>query len=220
MTTTTPPRLYHYWRSTSSWRVRFAFAHKGIEAELIPVNLLADEADAPAHLARNPMGHVPVLELPAKESSPPRFIGESLAILEWAEETHPDLPLLPRDPWRRARARQLAELINSGTQPLINLGVAQRHSDDPAAQKAWNQHWIRKGLGAFEALASETAGRYCLGEELTLADICLAPQCYSAARNEVPLAEFPTLARINARLLELEACQRSHPDRFAPPTAK
>jgi maleylpyruvate isomerase len=209
-------RLYHYWRSTSSWRVRFAFAFKGIEAEMIAVNLLADESEKPEHLERNPMGHVPVLEVLSPPLGKPRYIGESLAIIEWAEETHRDRPLLPADPLDRARVRQLSELINAGTQPLINLGVGGYHSNDPEAQKSWNQHWIRKGLGAYEKLASETASRYSLGNELTLADVCLIPQCYSAARNEVTLDAYPTIARIHEAVLALPACQVSHPDRFAP----
>jgi maleylpyruvate isomerase len=212
-------RLYHYWRSTSSWRVRFALAAKGIPAEYVAINLLENESESPAHLARNPMGYVPVLEIPAAtagSAQPGHCLGESLAIIEWLEETYRATPLLPADPWLRARARQLAELINSGTQPLINLGVAARHSTDEAEQKAWNQHWIRKGLSAYEALVAETAGKLSVGDSLTLADICLIPQCYSAARNDVTLDEYPTIARIQAEAAKLAAYQSSHPDRYKP----
>lgn len=209
-------RLFHYWRSTSSWRVRFAFAAKGIQAEMVAVNLLADESESAAHLARNPMGHVPVLELLDAPAGKPRFLGESLAIIEWAEETFQPHPLLPQDPILRARARQLAELVNAGTQPLINLGVAQRHSSVEAEQKSWQQHWIGKGLAAYEALVRETAGRFSIGDTLSLADICLVPQLYSATRNEVPLEAYPTLSRILAECLTLGACQSSHPDSYKP----
>lgn len=208
--------LYHYWRSTSSWRVRFAFEAKGIAAELLPIDLLAGQSETPEHLARNPMGYVPVLEVLIAPDTRPRYLAESLAIIEWAEETYRDKPLLPGDAWQRARIRQLAELINAGTQPLVNLGVGNRHSDDPAEQKAWNQHWIRKGLEAYEKIVKETAGRLSVGDTLTLADICLIPQCYSAARNDVNVVDYPTIARINEEALRLECCQRSHPDRFAP----
>ena len=207
-------KLYHYWRSTSSWRVRFAFALKRVPVELIAVNLLGGESEQPDHLARNAMGHVPVLEIAGPEG--PLYLAESLAILEWIEETCAGPSLISGDPWRKGRIRQLAELINAGTQPLINLGVAQKHSQDPAQQKAWNQYWIRNGLKAFELTVRETAGKYCMGDEITLADICLIPQCYSAVRNEVSLEEFPILSRVNATVLAHEACQRSHPDRYSP----
>jgi maleylacetoacetate isomerase len=209
-------RLYHYWRSTSSWRVRFAFAVKGIPAELVAVNLLADESESELHKARNPMGYVPVLEWLDAPGGKSRHLAESMAIVEWAEETFPGVPLLPKDPWLRGQCRQLAELINAGTQPLINLGVGQRHSEDAEEQKRWNQHWIKKGLQAFEDIVRANAGRYCLGEQLTLADVFLIPQCYSAGRNEVSLDAYPTLARINQEVLKLPSCQASHPDRFAP----
>jgi maleylacetoacetate isomerase len=209
-------RLYHYWRSTSSWRVRFAFAAKGIPCELIAVNLLENESEGAEHLVRNPMGYVPVLELKDAPAGAPRYLAESLAIIHWAEETFTDVPLLPGDAWQRGRIWQLAELINAGTQPLVNLGVGARHSADEAEQKLWNQHWLRKGLEAYERLVRETAGRLSVGDRLTLADICLIPQCYSAARNDVRLDDYPTIRRINEEALRLESCIRSHPDRYSP----
>lgn len=209
-------RLFHYWRSTSSWRVRFALAAKGIEAEYVAVNLLDGLSESAEHLARNPMGYVPVLELLDTVTTGPRYLGESLAIIEWLDETFRAQPLLPSAPLLRARARQLAEIINAGTQPLVNLGVASRHSEDEGEQKAWNQYWISKGLDAYEALVRETAGRFSVGDTLTLADLCLIPQCYSAARNEVPLDPYPTIARIHAEAGRQPAFQSSHPDRFKP----
>ena len=207
-------KLYHYFRSSASWRVRFAFAAKGIQAELIPIGLLDNESESPEHLARNPMGYVPVLEIPG--GTRPRYLAESLAIIEWAEEIYREKPLLPGDAWQKARIRQLAELINAGTQPLVNLGVGLFHSVDAEEQKRWNQHWIRKGLGAYEKISRETAGRFSVGDTLTLADICLIPQCYSAERNEVSLSDYPVVARINAEALRLESCRLSHPDRYQP----
>jgi maleylpyruvate isomerase len=209
-------RLFHYWRSTSSWRVRFALAAKGAEAEYVAVNLLDGASESTEHLVRNPMGYVPVLEISDAPAGKPRYLGESLAIIEWIEEVFRVRPLLPPDPLLRARTRQLAELINAGTQPLINLGVASQHSADEAAQKSWNQHWIRKGLGAYEELVRETAGKVSVGDTLTLADLCLIPQCYSAARNEVALDPYPTIARIHAEAARHPAYQSSHPDRYKP----
>src|ERR1700723_2518626 len=110
--------LYHYWRSTCSWRVRMMLAYKKIDVKYVHVNLLDDETDRPEHRARNPMGYVPVLEI---EKS--KYIFESVAIGEWLEETHPAQPLLPKDSFARAEVRALCELINAGIQPLGNLPV-------------------------------------------------------------------------------------------------
>jgi maleylpyruvate isomerase len=198
--------------------VRFAFAAKGVAAEYVAINLLEGGSESAEHLARNPMGYVPVLEFldHAGGDRKPRYLGESLAIIEWAEEAYRAHPLLPSDLILKGRARQLAELINAGTQPLINLGVGARHSADEAEQKAWNQHWIKKGLAAYEELARETAGKFSIGDSLTLADICLIPQGYSAARNGVTLDEYPTIGRIHAECAKLASYQSSHPDRFKP----
>jgi len=212
-------RLFHYWRSSSSYRVRFGLFYKGLHPALVHVNLLDDSSDQPEHKARNPMGYVPVLEFmdTPERAGPKRYIAESIAILEWAEETQAGPLLLPKDPLLRARCRQLVQIVNSGTQPLVNLTAQLRHSSDPAEQKRWSQFWIRKGMEAYEALARETAGRFTIGDELTMADICLVPHCYTAVRNEVPVEDYPTVARINAAALETPAARASHPDHFKPP---
>ena len=211
-------RLFHYWRSSSSWRVRFAFAHKGLHPAMVHVNLLDDSSDSPEHKARNPMGYVPVLEFldSPEKSGPRRYIAESIAILEWAEETQDGPRLLPRDPYLRARCRQLVQIINSGTQPLVNLTAQLAHSRDPEEQKRWSQIWIRKGMEAYEALAAETAGNFTIGDELTMADVLLVPHCYAALRNDVALDAYPTVSRINAAALQTPAGRASHPDAFKP----
>ncbi|MGZ6371554.1 MAG: maleylacetoacetate isomerase, partial [Bdellovibrionota bacterium] len=194
------------------WRVHWAFALKGIACEFHAINLLTDEVDSPEHRKRNPMGFVPALEF-VEEG---RCLGESIAIIEWAEETKPEPSLLPGDAFTRARIRQLSEIVNAGTQPLQNLNAMHLHSPDPAEQKRWNQHWIRAGLGAYEALVKETAGNFSVGERITMADLFLIPQAYNAGRNDVPLTDYPTIARITQAALSTPACQASHPDRFAP----
>lgn len=203
-------RLYHYWRSSSSWRVRWAFAHKSIACEFVAVDILKEETDAPTHLARNPLGFVPVLEIGGA------FLAESMAIMEWAEETTPKPTLLPGDALNRARVRQLAEMINADTQPLQNLNPQQLHSSDPAKQKEWARHWMLRGLGAYEKIASRTAGVFSVGDELSLADLCLIPQCYNALRYDIALEDFPTVARVHAAAMKTESCEASHPDRFKP----
>lgn len=207
-------KLYHYWRSSSSWRVRWGFAMKGIDCELVAVNLLNGESESPEHLARNPLGYVPVLELPGPRG--PMYLRESMAILEWAEETHPDPSLLPGDALNRARIRQLAEVISADTQPLQNLGPQYLHSEDPERRKAWAQHWIRHGMQAYEKMVDETAGRFSVGDTVSLADLCLVPQCYNALRYEVALEEFPTIHRIYSAAIETPGYFASAPERFEP----
>ncbi len=214
-------RLYHYWRSSSSWRVRWGLAIKGIEYEAVAVNLLSGESESPEHLERNPLGQVPVLEIePGAKSGAPLRLFESIAILEWLEESYPERPLLPRDPWLRARTRQLAEIINSETQPLQNLTPQELHSDDPAKRKAWAQYWIRNGLKAYETVVKETAGRFSVGDHLTIADLCLVPQCYNATRYEIPLANYPIIARIHEAAKLTESYRLSAPEAFQPPAAQ
>lgn len=207
--------LYHYWRSTSSWRVRWACALKGVELEYVAVDLLKDEPDSPEHLARNPMGYIPTLEIP-QAGGKSVYLSESVAIMEWLEETRPGPRLFPRDPLKRALTRQLVEIINAGTQPLQNLNPQYLYSDDPVKRKQWCQHWIRKGLGAYDQIVQATAGKFSVGDELTAADLCLVPQCYNAGRYEVPLEEFPRVKRIHDLAAEMPEYQASHPDRFKP----
>ncbi len=206
-------RLYHYWRSSSSWRVRWALAIKGMAAEMVSVDLLSGESESPEHLARNPAGFVPVLEFLDGAKG---YLTESMAIMEWLEETHPSPSLFPRDALMRGHARELAGVVYAGTQPLQNPNVAAKFSDDPAKQKAWNQHWIRNGLGVYEKLVQRTAGRYSVGDAVTIADLCLVPQCYNARRFEVSLDEFPAVARINEECLKLDSCKATAPDKYEP----
>lgn len=208
-------KLYHYWRSSSSWRVRWALAHKGIEPEYVAINLLGDDAESPEHKARSPLGVVPVLEIP-NPSGEPTHLTESLAIIEWLEEMQPRPALLPRDPMLRARVRQLAEIINSGIQPLQNLGPQYMVSDDPEKRKAWCRHWITQGLDAYESVVRKTAGRFSVGDNVTVADLCLVPQCYSARRYDIDLGRWPTLARIEAEGLKVDACRQTAPEQFQP----
>jgi maleylacetoacetate isomerase/maleylpyruvate isomerase len=204
--------LYHYWRSSSSWRVRFALAHKGLAYESKFVNLLKSEQLTDEHKQISPMGVVPCLLVDG------RMLTESMAICEYLDEVAPERPLLPRDPWLRARVRQVAELVNAGIQPLQNLIVLERVSHDSAPRKAWLQFFNERGLRAIEALLESfekegISGRFVVGDELTLADIFLVPQVFSALRFEVPLEPFPRAARIYQTCMQLEAAIASSPSK-------
>ncbi len=212
-------RLYHYWRSSSSWRVRWAFVLKQVPCEHTPIDLLKKEQQSPEHLKRNPSGAVPVLEITDNKNKIIGRIAESTAIIEWAEENFSEPKLLPGDSLRRARVRQLSQIINSGIQPIQNLKVQQFYSENKENQKEWSRHWIRKGLQVYEAIVKETAGKFSVGSEITMADLFLIPQCYNAERYEISLKEFPTIAKINANGLATESCKAAHPDRFKPAEA-
>jgi maleylacetoacetate isomerase len=211
--------LHHFWRSSASWRVRWALAIKGLSFESVLVDIASGEQHKPERLAKSPIGHVPVLELDG------HLLTESVAILEYLEETRPTPPLYPRDPWARARVRQLVELVNSGIQPLQNLSVLSRHSSEPAQQKAWARHFNERGLAAYEALLTRIAadglgGRFSVGDSLTAADLFLVPQVYSARRFGADVNRFPRVLEIEAAAMATEHADGARPEKQpgAPPT--
>lgn len=214
-------RLFHYWRSTSSWRVRWALALKGITPEFVHVNLLDGESESAAHRARNPFGYVPVLELLNPPAGKNRYLTESIAILEYLEETISTTPLLPKDPVDRAHIRALVESVNAGTQPLQNLSTQIYFSPDsdpqhPDKRRLWAQHWIRNGMNAYETLIRGSAGKFSFGDSVTMADLCLIPQCYAAERNQISVSEFPTISRVYENTVKTEGYRMSEPERFNP----
>ncbi len=208
-------RLYTYWRSSSAYRVRIALNLKGLDWTPVPVHLVrgGGEQHAADFRAVNPQGLVPVLE----DGGLP--ITESLAIIEYLEETRPEPALLPADAAGRARVRALALSIACGIQPVNNLRVLQ-YLDEPLGldaerRDAWYRHWVEEGFRALETqLASEAGtGRFCHGDTPGLADCCLVPQVYNARRYGCDLEAFPTLLRIDAACAELEAFQAAAPER-------
>ena len=207
-------RLYSYWRSTSSWRVRIALALKGLEYQYAAVDLLGGEQWSEAHGARNPTHQVPVLEVEA-DGQPLRRLLQSMAIIEWLDEVHPSPPLLPPTADGRARVRALAELVNSGIQPMQNAIVLKLLREKvPGWDRSWAQGAIAGGLAALElAVGDGGAGRFCHGDAPGLADCYLVPQLYSARRFGVDLAGLPRLLRIEAACTVLPAFQAAHPDR-------
>ncbi len=208
---TDPIVLYTYWRSSCSYRVRFALAAKGIVHESIPVNILKGEHRSTEHHARNPMGYVPCLVVDG------RPLIESVAILEFLEERFPSPALLPKDPFDRANVRALVELVNAGTQPLQNMSVLERVSVDKLVRDDWARHFIERGIAAIEGLLARfedagIPGPYAYGSALTLADCALVPQVYNARRFGIDMDRYPRVtARANAAG-QTDAAQRAAPE--------
>jgi maleylpyruvate isomerase len=215
-------RLYTYWRSNSPWRVRIALAWKGIPHEVVTVNLGAGQQHGDDFRGLNLAEQVPILELDERgPDGTPRRITQSMAIIEYLEERYPTPPLLPADPWLRAKARQLAEIVNSGTQPFQNLGTTKKVAELGADRQRWLDHFIPRGLAVLERAAAETAGAFLVGDAVTFADVYLVPQLYAARRFNIDLAPYPTLTRVEAACAALPAFQSAHADAQpdAPPRA-
>jgi maleylacetoacetate isomerase len=205
-------RLYSYWRSSAAYRVRIALHWKGLPFETVATNLGKGEQRGADFLGLNPQGLVPALE------DDGQVLAQSLAILEYLEETHPDPPLLPRDPVGRAQVRSLALAIACDIHPLNNLRVLN-YLKGPLGQPqasvdAWYRHWIHEGFRGLEALARRSGGdgAHLYGSSVTLADVCLVPQLYNARRFEVDLAPFPTLVAIGRALEALPAFAAARPE--------
>ena len=201
-----PMKLFDYFRSSAAYRVRIALNLKGIAPERAFVHLRKGAQQQPDYLARNPSGLLPMVEL-----DDGRTLTQSLAIIEYLDETHPWPPLLPALPVDRARVRGIALAIVADIHPIDNLRVLQylkaTFGADDGARDAWYAHWIVVGLGALEKQLARDAqtGRFCHGDTPTLADCCLVPQLANARRVTVDLAAFPTLMRIEAACAALSA---------------
>jgi len=206
--------LHSYWRSSCSWRVRIALHHKHLPFTYSAVNLLTEEQFSAAHRARNPMTTVPLLEV--HEDGATLRLAQSMAILEWLEERHPSPPLLPRDPAGRARVRAIAEDVNSSIQPYQNAStmkwLRERH---PGAgdDVAFTSHFLTRTMTSLEEVVRDGAGRFCHGDEVTLADLFVVPQLYGARRFGVDVSLFPTLLRVEAACATLPAFVAAEPDR-------
>jgi len=211
--------LHNYWRSSASYRVRIALGLKQLPYEYVAINIVrggendAGEQKTPAYRAKNPMAQVPTLEI-VEDDGTVVYLQQSLPILEYLEERWPTPPLLPeKDLYLRARTRALAEMINSGIQPLQNLSTTRKVLAFGGDDKVWVQGFIADGLAAFERQVQETAGRFCVADLPTIADCCLIPQLYSATRFGVPIEQFPFLALIMRACQELPGFAAAHPDR-------
>lgn len=206
-------KLYTYFRSSAAYRVRIALALKGIAYESEFVHLREGRQHDGGYAALNPQRFVPTL------IDGPHVLTQSLAQIEYLDETHPAPPLLPDDPPGRARVRALALAIACEIHPLNNLrvlkhlGSALGLSED--SRNGWYRHWVAEGFGPLERMLAESGatGRFCHGDRPGLADICLVPQVYNAERYDCPLDAYPTIRRINAACLELPAFAGAAPER-------
>jgi maleylpyruvate isomerase len=203
-------KLHGYFRSSASYRVRIALNLKGLSAEHLAHHLRKGEQCAPAYLAINPQGLVPTLE------NEDAVLTQSLAIIEWLDETHPAPPLLPKDPLRRAKVRAFALVVACDTHPVQNLKVLARlrQIGVPEAQvMEWAAWANREGLIACEKLIAGEAGPFCFGDQPTLADLCLVPQLANARRFGVDLAAFPRLLKAETAARNIKAFADAAPDR-------
>ncbi|XP_020368421.2 maleylacetoacetate isomerase isoform X2 [Rhincodon typus] len=205
MASSPKPVLYTYFRSSCSWRVRIALAFKGVAYDQVAVNLIKSggQQHVDSFKTINPMKQVPALAIDGI------ILSQSLAIIQYLDETRPGPRLLPEDAKKRAQVRMISDHITSGIQPLQNLHVLQKLGGEKKLE--WAQHFIINGFQALESLLQYTAGRYCVGDEVTMADLCLVPQVYNAERFKVDIAQFPTIVKINNALLDLNAFRISHP---------
>jgi maleylacetoacetate isomerase len=205
-------KYYGFWRSLAACRVRIALAMKGVKAEEIPVNLMQGEQLKPEYRAVNAQAVVPSLILDDGAT-----LFESMAIIEYLDETHPNPPLLPKDPKGRARVRGLAQIVACDGHPLIVPRVRtfmekELNIDEPTRTR-WCQHWIMEALKAVEAhLAKEKeTGRFCHGDSATLADICVATQVFGARFFNCDTASVPAVMRVFESCMKIAAFDQSHP---------
>ncbi len=206
--------LHDYWRSSAAYRLRIALNLKGIDYASNVVDLVAGEQLSAENMARNPQGLVPTLEIDG------HTLTQSVAILEYLDETAPDPRLLPDDPLGRHRVRALAHAIAMEIHPVCNLAVAKHAaalSGAENAMKDWMLHWIGPRIAAFERmLAAPETGEFCHGDAVTMADVVLMPQIYNARRWGVDLAPMPRMMQIVGRLEAIPAFAAAHPDRVNP----
>ena len=204
-------KLHGYFRSSASYRVRIALNLKGLQTEQAFHHLRKGEQKAPEYLKLNPQGFVP-----AFIADDGRVLTQSLAIVEWLDETHPNPPLLPKDAWQRARVRAFAQAIACDTHPLQNIGVLQRLKSLGLTEDQ-SQDWARwanaQGLAACEKLIAAEPGPFCFGAAPTVADICLVPQLANARRFKLDLSPYPRLLQADAAASALPAFQQAAPDK-------
>ncbi len=204
--------LHNYWRSSASHRVRIGLGLKKLAYDYIVINIVKRDQFADAYRKKNPMAQVPTLEI-TEDDGKVIAINQSLPILEYLDERFPEPPIMPKDFYLRARTRLLAEIVNSGIQPLQNLTTTNQVKAIGGDPAVWPKSFIADGLTAFENTARETAGKFCVGDTPTIADCCLVPQLASARRFGVDIKHHDLLLGIEERCMALPAFAEAMPDR-------
>jgi maleylacetoacetate isomerase len=202
--------LYGYWRSSATYRTRIALNLKGVSYRTVGVHLLKDEQTQPTHLSRHPSGRVPILEVDGQR------IGQSMAMIEYLDETRPEPPLLPKDARTRAHVRDLKDQIVADIHPLNNTSTLARlrsqFGANDEAIASWYEHWIVRGFNVLEQMLP-ASGNFCVGNSPTLADIVLVPQVTNARRYpQIDLKRFPNILRIDTALRQIKAFHEAAPE--------
>jgi len=201
--------LHSAWRSSAAYRVRIGLNLKGLAYDIAPVNLVSSQHLEPAYAALNPQRLLPALEVGG------RTLTQSLAILEWLDETAPEPPLLPADPFDRAVVRSMAQIVASDIHPVNNLRILRALTDLGIAEpgrEAWIRRWITDGFTALEQMIVEHGQGYAFGDAPGLADCCLIPQVYNAERFKTDLTPFPAIRAVAARCAQHPAFAAAHPN--------
>jgi maleylpyruvate isomerase len=205
-------QLYSFFRSSAAYRVRIALGLKGLSYDTVGIHLSKDGGHnrKPDYQAINPQMRVPALKLDSGE-----ILIQSLAIIEYLDETHPQPPLLPRDPIARAKVRGISQAIACDIHPLNNTSPVRYLKDtlgqEQAALDTWYHHWILEGFGAIESLIG--SGPYAFGKDVSLADVCIVPQVANARRFKVPLDRFPKIVAVDAACAKLPAFEAARPEK-------
>jgi maleylacetoacetate isomerase len=205
-------KLYGFFRSSAAFRVRIALNLKGLPYETAAIHLRRGDQERPEYRSVNPQGLVPALEIDGNT------LVQSLAIIEYLDETHPDPPLLPAAPEERARVRALADIVACDIHPINNLRVLRylmrNFGRDENDIGVWYNHWIGSGFQALEALLAPDprTGAFCHGDQPGLADVALVPQVVNGERYKLDMSPYPTIARIYANCMKLPPFQTAHPD--------
>jgi maleylacetoacetate isomerase len=216
--------LYSYYYSSASWRVRSVLAYKKIPFKYQCVQLLDGQQHSDEYLKKNPMHQVPSLEIEFEDGSI-HTLTQSLAIIKFLEDNYPEPAIYPKDPMLHYKSLAIADTISSGIQPLQNLETLVKYTEpldlvyprlalpalDPNGRKIVAQFWISRKLANLERLISSVSGKYCVGDTVSIADVCLVPQMFNARRFEVDLGPYPLLKEIDERLQTLEMFKVSHP---------
>jgi maleylacetoacetate isomerase len=201
--------LYSAWRATAPYRLRIGLKLKGVDYDYVPIDLIAGQQREQAYRAVNPQGLTPALDIGGQ------VLTQSLAILEWLDETRPEPAILPKDPLDRAAVRAMALVVACDIHPLNNTRVGRelhKRGVDADGIKAWSQRWIKDGFDTLEPMIARHGKGFAFGESPTIADCCLIPQVYSANRFEVDLSAYPAIRAVNDRAAEHPAFQAAHPN--------